>query len=142
MKKAISLFLCLALAVSLSACGDGAPRGPRRQETPRGAQTNESLTVFCMEGQKDSDMIKLAFNLYQNLYSDVQVELIIPGSASYTLENQKELYEQVASQIMAGEGPDVFIIDDTIMDVENLVRKGIFADMEPFFEAENFGWEP
>ena len=130
MKKAISLFLCLALAVSLSACGDGAPRDAVWQETPVASQTNESLTVFCMEGQKDSDMIKLAFNLYQNLYSDAQVELIIPGSASYTLENQKELYEQVASQIMAGEGPDVFIIDDTIMDVEKLVRQGIFADME------------
>ena len=142
MKKAISLFLCLALAVSLSACGDGAPRDAVWQETPVASQTNESLTVFCMEGQKDSDMIKLAFNLYQNLYSDVQVELIIPGSASYTLENQKELYEQVASQIMAGEGPDVFIIDDTIMDVEKLVRQGIFADMEPFFEADNFDWEP
>lgn len=62
MKKAISLFLCLALAVSLSACGDGAPRDAVWQETPVASQTNESLTVFCMEGQKDSDMIKLAFN--------------------------------------------------------------------------------
>ena len=142
MKRSISLFLCLALVVSLSACGDAAPRAPVWQETPVAPQTNESLTVFCMEGQKDSDMIKLAFDLYQDLYSDVQVELIIPGSASYTLENQKELYEQVASQIMAGEGPDVFIIDDTNMDVEKLVRQGIFADMEPFFEADNFDWEP
>ena len=28
------------------------------------------------------------------------------------------------------------------MDVEKLVRQGIFADMDPFFQADHFDWEP
>lgn len=87
-------------------------------------------------------MIELAFNRYQALHPDVSVELIMPESDATNQEINKELYRQVAAQIMAGEGPDVFIIDDTVMDVEKLVRQGIFADMEPFFQADNFDWEP
>lgn len=103
-------------------------------------QSNKSLSVFCMESQKNSNMMKVAIDLYQDLYPDVQVELVMLGSALSSTENLEELYEQVAAQIMAGEGPDVFVIDDSVMDVEKLVRQGVFADMEPFFEADNFDW--
>ena len=34
---------------------------------------------------------------------------------------------------MTGEGPDVFIINDEVMDVEKLVRQGILLIWTPFF---------
>ena len=41
---------------------------------------------------------------------------------------------------MAGEGPDlIFFVDDT-MDIEKMARRGVFADLEPYFEADNFDW--
>lgn len=141
MKKAIIRLLTILMVVSLlSACG--APRTEVNvwQETPTVPQKNERLSVFCVGDLRDSGMIELALNRYRQLYPDVQVELIKPESEN--IEEREELYQQMAAQIMAGEGPDVFLVEDLVMDVEKLVRQGIFADMEPFFEADQFDWEP
>ena len=137
-KKAAALALALVMALLLPGCG---VEGSAWQETPVVPQTNESLSVFCMGGLKDSKMIQVAMEQYQSLYPEVEVELVQSGPDD-TLEMNDERYRQMAAQVMAGEGPDVFIIDSYFMDVEKLVRQGIFADMEPYFEADNFDWEP
>lgn len=141
MKKAISLFLTITILVAvLSACGASQQNVNVWQDTPSVPQTNDRLTVFCVGDLRDSGMIELALNRYRQLYPDIQVELIKPESEN--IEEREELYQQVAAQIMAGEGPDVFLVNPAIMDVEKLVRQGIFADMEPFFEADDFDWTP
>lgn len=141
MKKAISLFLTITILVAvLSACGASQQNVNVWQDAPSVPQTNERLTVFCVGDLRDSGMIELALNRYRQLYPDVQVELIKPKSEN--IEEREELYQQVAAQIMAGEGPDVFLVNPAIMDVEKLVRQGIFADMEPFFEVDGFDWTP
>ena len=44
------------------------------------------------------------------------------------------------TEVMAGEGSDlIFFIDDS-MDIEKMARRGVFADLEPYFEADNFDW--
>ena len=134
MKKMVSLAAALLLLVLLPGCGGEGAVAP---------QTNESLTVFCMgDTTRDSGMITLALNQYQQMYPDVEVELIQPGYEGPDMDLQFELYEQVAAQIMSGKGPDVFLVDQFVMDIEKLVRQDVFADMEPFFEADNFDWEP
>ena len=141
MKKAISLFLTITILVAvLSACGASQQNVNVWQDAPSVPQTNKRLTVFCVGDLRDSGMIELALNRYRQLYPDIQVELIKPESEN--IEEREELYQQVAAQIMAGEGPDVFLVNPSIMDVEKLVRQGIFADMEPFFEADDFDWTP
>ena len=141
MKKAISLFLTITVLVAvLSACGASQQNVKVWQDAPSVPQTNERLTVFCVGDLRDSGMIELALNRYRQLYPDIQVELIKPESEN--IEEREELYQQVAAQIMAGEGPDVFLVNPAIMDVEKLVRQGIFADMQPFFEADDFDWTP
>ena len=139
MKRKLSLILALVLALPLPGCGGEVSVW---QETPVVPQTNESLSVFCMGDMKDSMMLQAALDRYRQVYPDVEVELIKPAYDSGNYEMRDELYQQVAAQIMSGEGPDVFIIDDHIMDVEKLARQGVFADIEPFFEADNFDWEP
>ena len=114
---------------------------PKTQNPSNVPQTNESLSVFCIGDLKDSQMIELALSRYQDLYPGVEVELIKPTYDTGNIEAKREMYAQVATQIMAGEGPDVFIVDDAVIDVEKLARQGIFADMEPFFQADNFDWE-
>ena len=139
MKKAMFFYLTLLFSVFfLSACADEISI---YVETPTAPQRNESLSVFYIGEQKDSKLINAALTRYQELYPDVEVELV-RSEPDATNETRMELYNQVAAQIMAGEGPDIFIIHDTVMDVEKLVRQGIFADMEPFFEADNFNWDP
>ena len=123
------------LIILLSACGSTSSQNIT-------AQKNESLAVFCLGDLKDSAMMRLALDRYQEVYPDIKVELIKPEYDFGSFDLRDELYNHVAAQIMAGEGPDVFIVDDIIMDVEKLVRQGIFADMEPFFEEDQFNWEP
>lgn len=143
MKKAISLFLTITILISvLSACNASQQNINVWQEAPPVPQRNEHLTVFCVGDLRDSGMIELALNRYRQLYPDVQVELIKPEYDIGNYDAKLELYQQMAAQIMAGEGPDVFLIEDTVMDVEKLVRQGIFADMEPYFTADGFDWEP
>ena len=137
-----SLILLVAVVFLLAACGSIQRGETIWQDTPTAPQKNESLTVFCMGGQKDSAMFQLALNRYQELYPEISVELIKPETDSTDYEAEEELFQQVAAQIMAGEGPDVFIVNDRVMDVEKLVRQGIFADMEPFFQADDFDWTP
>ena len=143
MRKAISLFLTITMLIAvLPACGVSKPDINVWQEVPSVPQTNERLSVFCVGDLRDSGMIQLAINLYQKMYPDIQVELIKPEFESGDYNQRDELYQQVAAQIMAGAGPDVFLVDDAVMDVEKLVRQGVFADMEPFLQADNFVWTP
>lgn len=134
------LILLVAAVFLLSACE--VLQGGEMQDTPTAPQKNESLTVFCIGDLRDSDMIRRALSLYEKQYPEVSVELLKPEYDVGDYEAAVELYQRVAAQIMAGEGPDVFIVDASVMDVEKLVRQGIFADMEPFFQADDFDWEP
>ena len=139
MKRNVLLTLALVLALLLSGCGE---ESSVWQETPVAPQTNESLTVFCLGDDAVQKKLQLALERYRQMYPDVEVELIKPVYDMGNYEMEDELYQQVAAQIMAGSGPDIFIVDDAISDVEKLVRQGVFADMEPFFQADNFDWEP
>ena len=140
MKRTLAFLTALLLAVSLTACGETSVW----QEPATVPQTNESLTVFCIGEGRHVNLIQTALDIYQKMHPDVEVELIRPLTEySYSGDvPEQEAYDRLAVQIMAGEGPDVFIIDDFYMDVEKLVRQGLLADMEPFFEADGFDWEP
>ena len=113
MRKAISLFLTITMLIAvLSGCGASQQNVNIWQEAPSIPQKNERLSVFCVGDLRDSGMIQLALNLYQQMYPNVQVELIKPEFESDNYNQRNELYQQVAAQIMAGEGPDVFLVDD------------------------------
>lgn len=138
--KKLAVFL-LAAVLLLSACG-----GPQREDggfpwpdNPPVEQKNESLTVYCMDVGKGSTMMERAAGQYRKRYPNVKVELI---QESYNGGLGLEAYQQVAAEIMAGKGPDIILIEDTVMDVEKLVRQGVFADMEPYFAADGFEWAP
>lgn len=146
MKKIFALLLLAALLLPiLSGCGIPQTGNALYQEMPTVPQTNQRLTVFSIDQTQGPEMIQAALTLYRLRYPDVEVELIEPVKQSGSYMSSvpiQEAYNQLSAQIMAGEGPDVLLIDDQFMDVEKLVRQGVFADMEPFFQADQFDWEP
>ena len=139
MKKTIALLLSLLLLPLLPGCGGEVSAW---RETPVVPQTNESLTVYCLGESATNKKLRTALDRFRQMYPEVEVELILQDYGDTNRGLREELYEQMAVQVMAGEGPDIFVVDDFLMDVEKLVRQGVFADMEPFFKADGFDWEP
>lgn len=92
-------------------------------------QTNKSLKIYYSD-YASMPMMDTAVQLYKKQYPDVELE--VKKTYSADLEDYNTKYQQMANQIMAGEGPDLFVIDQGTMDVEKMVRQGVFADMEPF----------
>lgn len=144
MKKWIVLFLALLQILLLVGCVGTQGGNALYADMPTAPQTNAQLRVYCLGNVGEASLILAALNRYQLLYPDVEVELIQPieDSTDLTSANEYEQYNKLLTQIMAGEGPDIMLLDDYYIDVEKLVRQGIFADMEPFFQADGFDWEP
>ncbi len=144
MKKYFSLFLVLLQLILLAGCAGSKAGNALYADLPTVPQTNEHLSVYCIGEPAGANLLSAALNQYQKLYPNVEVELIKPFSGADQLNStiQTEQYDQLLTQLMAGKGPDVLLLDDCYMDLEKMVRQGIFADMEPFFKADGFDWEP
>ena len=138
MKKYFLFFLVLLQLLLLAGCASSGGDHALYADLPTVPQTNEHLSIYA---SRKSELLSAALNQYRKLYPDVEVELIEPKETSNSVEAQEQ-DNQVLTQLMAGKGPDILLVDDQGMDIEKLVRQGVFADMEPFFKADGFDWEP
>lgn len=138
MKKYFSFFLVLLQLLLLAGCASSGGDNALYADLPTVPQTNKHLSIYA---SGKSELLSAALNQYRKLYPDVEVELIKPQKTSNSVEAQEQ-YNQVLTQLMAGKGPDILLVDDQGMDIEKLVRQGVFADMEPYFKADGFDWEP
>lgn len=145
MKRKLAVFLAALVAISLTACSPQSQPSGTAEATPAPImvpepveQTNKALRVYYSD-YTSTPIMDAAVQLYQKQYPDVELE--VEKSYSADLESYTTKYQEMANQIMAGEGPDLFIVDQVVMDVEKMARQGVLADMEPFFEADDFDWD-
>lgn len=96
------------------------------------------LDVYSLE---DNATMRQAINQYQTENPEVYVkyEVGIEGGNSVTRE---DALKSLNTKIMAGEGPDIFILDD--MPVDSYIEKAVLRDLSPIFnnmsgEDELFG---
>ena len=150
MKVSCRKLFCLPLAclLALTACAPGAGANtdaasaePVPIEVPPPVeQTNEGLTIFYTDADElQTSILDAAVTLYNQEHPDqlVTVEKIFTDDSDTVRDNETR---QMLTEVMAGEGPDlIFFIDDS-MDIEKMARRGVFADLEPYFEADNFDW--
>ena len=103
-------------------------------------QTNEGLTIFYTDAVSiRAKILDMAVGQYNREHPDqpVTAEKIFTDSSDTVNDEQTQ---QMLAEVMDGEGPDlIFFVDDT-MDIEKMARRGVFADLEPYFEADNFDW--
>ncbi len=90
---------------------------------------SEKLKVYSLE---DNSTTRQAITLYQMEYPDVFVEYEVgmEGGDSVTRE---DALKKLNTKIAAGEGPDVFILDN--MPVDSYIEKGLLADLSPVLEG-------
>ena len=148
MKKLHRKSLCLPLACvfALAACVPGGGTADANVEPtpievpPPVEQTNEGLTIFYTDyNEVEAKILDAAIGQFNRQHPDTPVT----ADKYFTdglLASHQEAYTKMTTEVMAGDGPDLFLYDYITMDVEKMARRGVFADMQPFFEADNFDW--
>ena len=121
MKKRIAYVLCIAAAgICLSGCSKTIE------------QKNESLHVYAVY---NDTLMRLAVDKFKNAYPDIPV---IFTEREETI-NQDEIYEynqQLAAQLMSGEGADVFFLQ-SYWDIDKMLAAGAFADLTEIYESSD-----
>lgn len=135
MKK---MWLFVVLLVAMSICGCSAL--PKEI-----AQTNKSLTIFYYgtDFGATSDVLNAAVTRYRQNYPEVEVKVErVPYSEND--DGDEAYYQKLATEVMAGKGPDVFWIELGYMDVYKMMDAGAFADLrdhmdgDPSFRREDY----
>ena len=133
--------LCLALVclAGLSACAPGDAEPAPIEVPPPVEQTNEGLNIWYTDYGMMVKYLDAAVTQYNQLHPDhpVTADKYFADSSS---ESNDEATQQMLTEVMAGSGPDLIFFDVGNMDIEKMVRRGVFADLEPYFEADNFDW--
>ncbi len=118
MKKCIAYVLCIAAAgICLSGCSKTVE------------QKNESLHVYA--GLNDQIM-NYAVEKFKDTYPDIPVTF-----TQWEGDNVEEIYDydqQLAAQLMSGEGADVFFLQG-YWDIDKLLAAGAFADLTEIYES-------
>lgn len=148
MKKRYIQCLCLPLTCvfALTACAPGGGTGGADAEPlpievpPPVEQENTGLTIFYTDyNEVEAKILDAAISQFNQLHPDTPVtadKYFTDGL--YT--SHQDAYTKMTTEVMAGEGPDLFLYDYMTMDIEKMARRGVFADLEPYFEADNFDW--
>ncbi|MDE7176185.1 MAG: extracellular solute-binding protein [Lachnospiraceae bacterium] len=93
------------------------------------ARPNERLKVWSLE---DKSAVRQAVDLYQTANPSVYVEYEI-GLEKGSALTREDVIKNLNTRLMAGEGPDVLILDD--MPVDSYIEKGILMDISPVLDG-------
>ena len=88
----------------------------------------EQLKVYGLE---DNATIRQAINQYQTTNPEIYVEYEV-GMEKGSSITRDDALKNLNTRIMAGEGPDIFILDD--MPVDSYIEKGVLSDLSPVFD--------
>ena len=140
MKPSRRKLFCLPLAclLVLTACAQdtGADTEPAPIEVPPPVeQTNEGLTIFYTDyNEVEAKILDAAISQFNQQHPDTPVtadKYFTDGL--YT--SHQDAYTKITTEVMAGEGPDLFLYDFLTMDVEKMARRGVFARSGTLFRS-------
>ncbi|MDE5865935.1 MAG: ABC transporter substrate-binding protein, partial [Lachnospiraceae bacterium] len=84
---------------------------------------SDRLKVYSL---KDNDTVRQAISLYQTIYPEIAVEYEI-GMEDGSSATREDALKSLNTKIMAGEGPDVLILDN--MPIDPYIEKGLLVDL-------------
>ena len=147
MKKICSLLLTLAILLTcFSGCSDGTDSLRKPQPavyTPEG--TEVTLRVLTEHIRDDREMYDLIHDLaekYSTEHENVNIEIeVVPFGKD---EGDRDTFiDQLRVEIMAGKGPDVFLLPTTrftnevvFNDLELSMQNGIFREISAYYDAD------
>ena len=87
------------------------------------------LTLYSL---KENDSIRQAISYYQSKHSDVFLSYQV-GMGDDSSVTREDAIKKLNTQIMAGEGPDLLVMDDLPLD--SYIEKGLLLDMSDYLSA-------
>ena len=90
---------------------------------------NERMKAYSLV---DNTMLKKAIALYQTEHPEVYVEYEI-GIEEGSSVTREDAIKKLNTEIMAGEGPDLLILDN--IPADSYIEKGLLKDMGPFVDS-------
>lgn len=147
MKVSFTTLLCLTVCclAFVTACSTNTKEVSSSEALPIEVpppveQENTGLTIFYTDyNEVEAKILDAAIGQFNRQHPDTPVT----ADKYFTdglLASHQEAYTKMTTEVMAGDGADLFLYDYITMDVEKMARRGVFADLEPYFEADNFDW--
>lgn len=90
---------------------------------------SQKLSVFSL---KENDTLRQAISTYQTRNPDVLVNYVV-GMEENGSATREDVLKKLNTQIMAGEGPDLMVMDSMPMD--SYIDKGMLLDLSPLLEG-------
>lgn len=90
---------------------------------------NERIKAYSLE---DNTMLRRAIAIYQTEHPEAYVEYEV-GMEGDNAVTRDDALKKLNTEIMAGEGPDLLILDD--MPVDSYIEKGLLKDLTPFVDG-------
>ncbi|NBJ91040.1 extracellular solute-binding protein [Parablautia muri] len=92
---------------------------------------NERVKVYSLE---DNDTVRQAITIYQSNNPEVYVEYEV-GLGEGNSITRDDALKKLNTQIMAGEGPDLLVLDD--MPIDSYMSKGLLLDLSECLNSLN-----
>lgn len=89
---------------------------------------NERMKAYSLA---DNTMLRKAIAIYQAEHPEVYVEYEV-GMAEGSSVTREDALKKLNTEIMAGEGPDLLILDN--IPADSYIEKGLLKDLSPFVE--------
>lgn len=86
------------------------------------------INVYSLD---DNATMRQAINQYQTENPEIYVKYEV-GTGGGNSVTREDALKSLNTKILAGEGPDVFILDD--MPVDSYIEKGVLRDLSPIFD--------
>ena len=90
---------------------------------------SEKIKAYSL---KENSALRQAISLYQTAHPDVYVEYAI-GMGEFDAVTKEDAIKKLNTEIMAGSGPDLLILDDLPMD--SYIEKGLLQDLSPLLDS-------
>ncbi len=136
MKKKLAFFMAgLLCAVSFASCK---PSGPSAKAG--GEKGGSKMVIAISEDQED--FYRVAIAKYCGLHPETEVEIqvvpFIDNTPTEKTEKDKKAIKDMQVEIMAGKGPDVFLLDEDCQVLPDMMKSsynGVFLDLNTVMEG-------
>lgn len=145
------LCACSGSAAERAPCDTAESAGLPWQDEPQ--TVTICLEERCYDEASSARTLSTALHSFEQAHANINIEYVLLPKVAYTsgsddlveqqIAHRESVIQQIQAQIMAGEGPDLFLLGSSTVhpyehlfaDIDKAMRNGIFADLNSLFDS-------